>query len=414
MASVLEIARNDLRVFLANRGNLVGLLVVPIVMTIILGVFIPGGQGPERVRVDVIDHDQGQVTEQFLAGMREANGSLVLCPMDNDAEDFCGLGDDPQLGTDRSVERLQDGDVLALLEIPQGFSQAVESLEPANVRYVSVEGFSGPGYVQQAAEAALTQVNGSVVAAQTAAQLAETLELPSDPSGAVYSRATELWAQKPISVDYRQTTQAAIDATSTQDIGGFQQSVPGMGSMMCLFTLLGAMGILVNEKKQGAIQRIATMPISRSQLLAGKILGRFSLGIVQYMVVFAVGIIAGVDFGNDLLALLLIMVTFSLASTALSFAIGGRLTSEQQAAGLANLLGLTLAPLGGAWWPLDVVPKFMRVIGHMSPIAWAMDGFTELMFRGGGLSDITLSLGVLIAMALVFFAFGIRRFSYQL
>lgn len=413
MGRVVQIAVNDLRIFLSNRGNLVGLLVIPIVMTIVLGVFIPSGEGPSSVRVDVVDHDRGPIAQRLLAGIREANDSLVLCPMDNDDEDFCELEDQPELDAERASERVKNGNVLALIEIPAGFTQSVEDSQPTLVRYVSVENFSGPSYVQQAVEAALTQVNGAVVAAQVASRVADQIGLGDDFPGGVYSRAAELWEQQPIAVEYQQTAEAAIDPTTTQDIGGFNQSVPGMGSMMVLFTVLGAMGILVGEKKQWTIQRIATMPVSRAQLLGGKILGRFALGILQYMIVFSVGIIAGINFGQDLLALALIMISFTLASTALSFAIGSRLTSEQQAIGLTNLLGLSLAPLGGAWWPLDVVPEFMRVIGHVSPIAWAMDGYTELMFRNGTLEDVGISIVVLLGLALVLFVVGIRRFRYQ-
>lgn len=413
MGRVVQIAVNDLRIFLSNRGNLVGLLVIPIVMTIVLGVFIPSGEGPSSVRVDVVDHDRGPIAQRLLAGIREANDSLVLCPMDNDDEDFCELEDQPELDAERASERVKNGNVLALIEIPAGFTQSVEDSQPTLVRYVSVENFSGPSYVQQAVEAALTQVNGAVVAAQVASRVADQIGLGDDFPSGVYSRAAELWEQQPIAVEYQQTAEAAIDPTTTQDIGGFNQSVPGMGSMMVLFTVLGAMGILVGEKKQWTIQRIATMPVSRAQLLGGKILGRFALGILQYMIVFSVGIIAGINFGQDLLALALIMISFTLASTALSFAIGSRLTSEQQAIGLTNLLGLSLAPLGGAWWPLDVVPEFMRVIGHVSPIAWAMDGYTELMFRNGTLEDVGISIVVLLGLALVLFVVGIRRFRYQ-
>lgn len=414
MRRVVQIAVQDLRIFLTNRGNLVGLLVIPITMTVVLGVFIPSGQGPSRVRVDVIDHNQGEIGEQLLAAIRQANDALVLCPMDNDAEDFCRLEGQPVLDPARALERVKGGDALAWIEIPAGFSQAVRRLEPTAVRYVSVAEFSGPGFVRQAVEAALTQLNGAVVAARVAALAAEDLGLGADFSSGVYLRAAELWEHEPIRVDYQLTAEAAVDPTTTQDIGGFNQSVPGMGSMMVLFTVLGAMGILVNEKKQGTIQRLATLPLTRGQLLGGKILGRFTLGILQYLVVFSVGIIAGINFGSDLLALVLVMVSFTLAATALSFAIGSRLTSEQQAAGLTNLLGITLAPLGGAWWPLDVVPELMRTVGHISPIAWAMDGYTALMFRNGSLGDVSFSIAVLLGMALVCFAYGIRRFRYQL
>ena len=115
----------------------------------------------------------------------------------------------------------------------------------------------------------------------------------------------------------------------------------------------------------------------------------------------------------DLVALAAIMVSFSLCMTAFGFAIGTFIRSEMQGAAMLNLLGLTLAPLGGAWWPLSIVPEFMRVIGHLSPIAWAMDGFHLLLYEQGTLADVLLPVGILLALAAVFFAIAIARFKYE-
>jgi ABC-2 type transport system permease protein len=155
------------------------------------------------------------------------------------------------------------------------------------------------------------------------------------------------------------------------------------------------------------------MPVSRVQLLGGKILGRFILGLLQYVAVFAVGIVVGLNFGGDLLALFLTMVIFTLAVTSLSLTLGTRVKSEEQAAGLTNLLGLTLAPLGGAWWPLEIVPEFMRTIGHVSPIAWAMDAYRSLIFENGDLSTILVPLAVLLGFSVVCFGVGVRWFKYE-
>jgi ABC-2 type transport system permease protein len=414
MSKLVQIAVQDLRVFLANRSNLFGLLLIPIAMTTLLGIFIPSGEGPSRVRVDVIDHDGGNIAEDFLQGLRTANETIVLCPSDNDLDDFCRLEDDPSLDRIRSLARVQAGETTAMIEIPADLSVRVEASKPASIRYVSVDEFSAPGLVRQAVDAALLQSNGALVAEQIGSEAADVLGAGAAFPQAVHSRAAAIWSERPIRVRFELTAQAAIDPTSTPDIGGLGQSVPGMGSMFVMFTVLGSMGILVGEKKQWTLQRLASMPISRSQLLGGKILGRFTLGLIQYLVVFTVGIVGGLYFGRDLLALVLVMIAFTLAATALSFAVGSRLTSEQQAAGLANLLGLTLAPLGGAWWPLDVVPEFMRLVGHISPIAWAMDGYTSLMFRNGDLEAVLPSILALLGMAAAFFTFGIRRFRYEL
>ncbi|MGH2620380.1 MAG: ABC transporter permease [Anaerolineales bacterium] len=411
---VLQIAINDLRLFMVNRGNLIGLLAIPVGMTIILGIFIPSGDGPSRIRVDLIDHDSGEVAAQFLQSLRQANSSIVLCPLDNDAEDFCQLEGAPTLGSEQALERVREGDSLALIEIPAGFSEQVRAFETVQIRYVSLENFSAPSYIRQAVEAALTRVNGAVVASRIGSAILPSPFTEDGFAKRVYGRASNLWNESPARVEFVLSAGETDDPSGGPDLGGFRQSVPGMGTMFALFTVLGGMGTLVGEKKQWTLQRLATMPVSRAQLLGGKILSRFSLGALQYSVVFAIGIVAGLNFGQDLVALVLVILTFTLTCTALSFALGSFLKNEQQAAGMTNLLGLTLAPLGGAWWPLELVPPFMRAVGHVSPVAWAMDSYTSLMFRNGELQDVLVPLLVLAGMSAALFAFGIKRFRYEL
>ena len=411
---VLQIAINDLRLFMVNRANLIGLLAIPVGMTLILGIFIPSGDGPSQIRVDLINHDSGEVGAQFLQSLRQANSSIVLCPLDNDQEDFCQLEGSPTLGSEQARERVQEGDSLALIEIPAGFSEQVRAFESVQILYVSLESFSAPSYIRQAVEAALTRINGAVIASRIGSAVLPSSITDEGYPQRVYSRAAELWDASPAGVEFVLSSSAAADPSAAPDVGGFGQSVPGMGSMFALFTVLGGMATLVGEKKQWTLQRLATMPISRAQLLGGKILSRFSLGALQYTVVFAIGIVTGINFGRDLVALILVILAFTLTCTALSFALGSLLKNEQQAAGMTNLLGLTLAPLGGAWWPLELVPDFMRAVGHVSPVAWAMDSYTSLMFRNGDLQDVLVPLLVLACMSAVFFAVGIKRFRYEL
>jgi len=161
------------------------------------------------------------------------------------------------------------------------------------------------------------------------------------------------------------------------------------------------------------LQRLAVMPVSRGTLLAGKIVARFGLGLIQFLVVFAVGALLGMNFGDDPLALVLLVIAYTLSVTALSFAIGSGLKNPAQASGLSLLLALTLAPLGGAWWPINLSPRFMQIAGHVSPVAWAMDGMTALTYEGAHLVDVWVPLAVLVGMAVVAFLIAIPRFRYQ-
>jgi ABC-2 type transport system permease protein len=123
------------------------------------------------------------------------------------------------------------------------------------------------------------------------------------------------------------------------------------------------------------------------------------MGMIKYLVIFAVGLVVGLHFGNDLLGIVVVMASFALCMTALAFAISTLVKTEMQANSVQLLLAMTLAPLGGAWWPLDIVPEFMRTVGHVSPVAWAMDAFNKLLFAQGTLGDVLVPVGVLLALS---------------
>jgi len=413
MRTVFDIAINDLRIFFSNRGNLIWLVGVPVGMTIILGVAIPSDDGPSLVPVDIIDHDQGQASELFIQSLRQANRNLLLCPMDNTNDDPCDMNEAETLGAALSLIRLEESDTLALIEIPDDFTARVSDLEPVAIRFVAVEDLTAPQFIQQAVDSALTQTNGALTASLIGSRLAAQVEANAiDDSALAQSlrdRAAEIWAKDLIAVKYQLT-----QSSSSGSVGGFGQSIPGIGSMFVLFAVLGGMALMIDDKRQWTMQRLASMPVTRSQLLGGKILGRFTLGMLQYLIIFAIGVIVGQSFGRDPLALILIMLAFALCVTALSFALGSFVKDETQAAGLTNLLGISLAALGGAWWSLEVVPELMRTVGHISPVAWAMDGYTSLIFENGDLGTVYPSILILLGAAVVFFVFGVRRFRYDL
>ncbi len=413
MRTILDVAINDLRIFLSNLSNLIWLVGIPVGMSIVLGVAIPSDDGPSLVPVDVINHDQGPASELFIQSLRHANPNLLLCPMDNTTDDPCHMNEAETLDAAQSLVRLEGTDTLALIEIPDDFSARVSELEPVAIRFVAVEDLTAPQFIQQAVDSALTQTNGALTASLIGSRLAAQIEADAiDDSALAESlrdRAAEIWAKDLIAVKYQLT-----QSSSSGSVGGFGQSIPGIGSMFVLFAVLGGMALMIEDKRQWTMQRLASMPVTRSQLLGGKILGRFTLGMLQYLIIFAIGVVVGQSYGRDPLALILIMLSFALCVTALSFALGSFVKDETQAAGLTNLLGISLAALGGAWWSLEVVPELMRTVGHISPVAWAMDGYTSLIFENGDLGTVYPSILILLGAAAVFFVFGVRRFRYDL
>lgn len=416
MQKILTIARVDLLIYLKDRGNIIQLIGLPIILTLVLGGVNAGGGGATQVRLDLLDQDNTSYSQQFIADLRAVNPALVLCPQDQNDANVCNLDEGATLTVDQSIQRMRDGATNALLVLPQGYGTAVEALEPVQLSYYSNANITTGDPVLQSVEAVLQRVNGAVIAARVAVGLGDALAVSGDSAAqtkladGAYAQAIDTWAKPPATVAYSETK--ATEQTGAAP-NGFSQSVPGMATFFVVFSVMGSgMMILVKERQQGTLPRMATMPLRRSDILAGKILARFLTGIVQFLVIFAVGLAVGVDFGNAPLALLLVMVVYVLSITALSFALAPRMRNESQIGALTTLLAMVMGALGGAWWPISVAPQFMQIIGHFTPVAWAMDAFQQIFFYGGGLSDVLLPVGVLLAAAVVLFAVGIRTFRY--
>ncbi len=415
MQNMLSVALNDLRVYFSDRGNLIGMVALPVIMTLFLGGVFGGGGGTRQLRLDVADQDNSPQSQQFIDVLRAVNPALLICPHDQNAEDVCQMAEAETLDEATALERVHQGDTDALLVIPAGYSEQVASPEALTLPYYSTVSLTENDPVLQSIQAVLQQVNGAVIAARMGAGLAQHLDLIADDADrlefatTVYAQAQADWTDPAVRVQYAQT-----EASQTQGgADGFGQSVPGMATFFVVFSVLGAgMYGLVRDRTAGTLPRMAVMPVRRAEIIGGKILAYFSIGIIQFIIIFIVGLVVGVNFGRDPLALLLVMAAYTLCITALGFVLAPRMRNENQISALTTLLGMVMGALGGAWWPLDIAPPFMQVVGHITPVAWAMDAFRELFFFGGGLGDVLLPLGVLIVATVVLFVIGIRAFKF--
>ncbi len=415
MSNILAIAWTDLRIYFQDRGNLVSLFILPVVMTVLLGSSFGSFSGPSRVRFDLLDEDQTAQSRAFIRQLHEVNPALLICPAEQTADDACNLSDIDVMDRVTAFVRIQEDVSNAVLVLPQGYGAALDSRQPLALPYYSEANLVTGDPVLQSVNAVLQQVNGAEVAAQVAAGIGNLLgnsQADSSLASSAFDQAQTLWASEPVSVSYTQTQ--SQEPTDVPAPNGFSQSVPGMATFFVVFSVLGAgMNGLVRERKQWTLQRLAVMPLRRSELLAGKILMHFSLGLIQFLIVFLVGLVVHVYFGQDLLALILVIVLYTLSITALGLALAPHIRSEMQAGAMTTLLAILLAALGGAWWPLDVAPSFMQVIGHLTPVGWAMEAFHQLLFFNGGLGDVLLPIGVLAAITAVLFGIGILTFRYD-
>jgi ABC-type multidrug transport system permease subunit len=72
---------------------------------------------------------------------------------------------------------------------------------------------------------------------------------------------------------------------------------------------------------------------------------------------------------------------------------------------------MAMAALGGCWWPLEIVPSWMRKIAFALPTGWAYDALNRVMALDSGLPGVTTHLVVLLGIALVTLPLSVRRLA---
>lgn len=195
---------------------------------------------------------------------------------------------------------------------------------------------------------------------------------------------------------------------------GFQQAVPGTMVMFTLLVLLtsGAV-LLVIERRDGLLRRVASTPLPRAGVVAGKWGSRMALATVQIGFAMAIGtLFFRVDWGPDLWMVLAILFVWAALCAGLAIVSGNLARTEGQAVGLGVFAANLLAALGGCWWPIEVTPGWAQSVAMAIPTGWTMAGLHRLMsFQAGAASAAPHALALLLA-AMVVGWIAVRTFRY--
>ena len=196
---------------------------------------------------------------------------------------------------------------------------------------------------------------------------------------------------------------------------GFQQAVPGILVMFTLLVLLTSSGtILVQERTQGLLRRLASTPISKAEVIAGKWDGRMVLATIQISVALVFGtFLFKMDWGPNLGMVILVLIAWGGFCASAGLWLGTVAKTQAQAGGLGVLAANGLAALGGCWWPIEITPAWMQFVQKLLPTGWTMDALHKLISFQAGAASVIPNIAMLLVAAAVFGGLAVRRFRYE-
>lgn len=196
---------------------------------------------------------------------------------------------------------------------------------------------------------------------------------------------------------------------------GFEQAIPGILVMFTLLVLLTSGGsLLVQERKQGLLRRLASAPISRTEVVAGKWGGRMVLAAIQVTVALGIGtLLFEMNWGPDIAMVIVILAAWAGFCASAGLLVGSIANTTAQASGLGVLAANALAALGGCWWPIEVTPAWMQMLQNFIPTGWAMDALHKLISFQSGAASALPQLAILLGATVLVAALAVNRFQYE-
>ena len=190
--------------------------------------------------------------------------------------------------------------------------------------------------------------------------------------------------------------------------------VPGILGMNIMFGCLFGVGyVIVRYRKSGYLKRVSATPLSSTEFLVAQVLSRLTIVVATTMVVFA-----GTNFFMDFrvegsyLDLLVVLVVGTFSLLALGLLIASRVTSEELAGGLLNMLTWPMMLLSGVWFSMEGAHPILQKIADISPLTHMLKAARGIMIDGQSLMDLYYHLGVLFVMGLVFIVLGAWMFKW--
>lgn len=380
----LAIAYVNVARMVRERSSLFFVFIFPMLIILVLGAAFGGDYTP---RLGVVSEGSGDLGADLVTALGESD-AIVL----RDYADKAALL--------LAVER---GQVEAGAVIPDGYDADLRSGEEATIEYVARP--------DQTAQAVRNTVE-SVVAAQgallRAAAFAETKGALAFDDG--LELAAKLTRESPdIVVEEESVGEPfVLSQLGRFDLGAYSQML-----LFIFITSLTGSASLIQSRRLGVSTRMLSTPTPVSTILVGESLGRFGIAVLQGGYIMLGSALAfDVDWGDPLGALA-ILVVFSLGAAGTGMLVGSVFKNDQQAGSIGVMLGLGLAALGGATMPLAMFKIFsptLYQVAHITPHAWGIEAYEELIMRGGTVVDILPHLGILAAFAAVMYALAIWRF----
>lgn len=190
--------------------------------------------------------------------------------------------------------------------------------------------------------------------------------------------------------------------------------VPGVyGVILWIYPSLLAAIAMVREKERGTIVQVYASSLSAAELLLGKGLSYFMVGIAEALVIISLGsLLFRIGFAGDPTPFLVGTLIFLATSVMFGLFIGVRATNQNAAVQAVATIGfLTALLLSGFIYPLNNIPFPLSLISNIIPARYYIELSRDAFVRGTGWPDVWHLCVIVLLLGLLLFNAARRMLS---
>ncbi len=191
--------------------------------------------------------------------------------------------------------------------------------------------------------------------------------------------------------------------------------LPGILGMNMMFSCLFGVGyVVVRYRKNGFLKRLRATPLRSIEFVIAQVASRLMLILLITTFVYA-GTKYFLDTRMDgsYLTLFLVALVGAIALLSMGLLVAARVTSEELAGGLLNLLTWPMMLLSGVWFSLEGASVWVHHVANVFPLTHILNSARAVMLDGATLVDVAPALLSLSLMSIVFLGLGAAMFRWR-
>lgn len=291
----------------------------------------------------------------------------------------------------QAIRRLDDGDVMAVLDIPPRFQERLQRGEQVSVQLQVDTSNSVLGFLTSSYGA---QIVGKY-ALEAAAQR-EGLGAAGGIAGPLVEADTRVWYNP------------------NQNDAWFM-GISELLTVVTLFSILLPAAAMVREKERGTIEQLMVTPLTSFQILFPKVVA-MTLVILAGSAIALFGVLGPLfqlPMRGSLVSFFLITALYVFTTAGLGLLAATVARNLAQVGMLTVVILMPMLLLSGAWTPIEAMPPWMRGLAWISPLHYFLDAAYGILLKGVGMDLLWDSVLAMSVLGVVVFAAGMRRFSRQ-